>query len=190
MLEQPKRQVAFYTPNKLYRGKIDIQNGDMRTLDLLNSSAIYWKNPKNKSFTDSIMLYDAIVELQGNIKLSEFDMLQLRMADIIFFSDSLGTTGSATEKIRAEVLSKKSSEKESRVKIITRMRGDAFYMIVGTFFGLFRNKSQQRFLPIMKPKVREIVRTGADWQKKEIEVSNSFIGLSTVHIEACSMDYE
>jgi hypothetical protein len=146
MIETSIREVKLYTPNKKYTGLIDIQNEEMRTLDLLNSSNIFWKNPNSKSFNDSIMLNDVTVMVQGNRKLSTFDKLQLRLADIIFFSDSLNKTGSTTEIKRAETLSQKSNEKESRVKIITRMRGDTFYIIVGVFYGLFKNTEVSRFL--------------------------------------------
>lgn len=188
MTDTSSREVNLYTPNKKYTGLIDIQNKDMRTLDLLNSSNLFWKNPNSKSFNDSIMLNDVTVMVQGNRRLSTFKKLQLRLSDIIFFSDSLNKTGSTTEIKRAETLSQKSNEKESRVKIITRMRGDTFYIISGVFFGLFKNKTQQRFMPITKSKVREILRTGADWEIKDLDVGNHFIGLSTNHIEACSME--
>ena len=188
MTEASSREVNLYTPNKKYIGLIDIQNEEMRTLDLLNSSNIFWKNPNSKSSNDSIMLNDVTVMVQGDRKLSTFSKLQLRLADIIFFSDSLNKTGSTTEVKRAETLSQKSNEKESRVKIITRMRGDTFYIIVGVFFGLFKNKTQQRFMPITRSKVREVIRTGTDWETNDINVGNHFIGLSTYHIEACSME--
>lgn len=166
---------------------MDLQNVGMRTLDLLNSSNIYWKDPKDKSFNDSILLYDGIIEIEGGKRLSKFKKMQIRLSDIIIFTDKLSTSGSDTEKIRAKTLSDKNSEKESQVKIITRMCGDAFFIIQGSFYGLFKNKSQQRFLPLTKPSVKEVLRTGADWSVKEVDVGTSFIGLSTNHIESCSM---
>lgn len=182
------RGVVFFTPNKRYIGKMDLQNEGMRTLDLLNSSNLYWKDPKDKSFNDSILLHDGLIEVAGGKKLTKFNNLQIRLSDIIFFTDNLSSSGSDTEKKRAETLSNKSSEKKSHVKIITRMCGDSFYIIRGSFFGLFKNKSQQRFLPLTKPSVKEILRTGADWSGKEIDVGQSFIGLSINHIESCTLE--
>ena len=181
------REITLYTPNKKYTGTIDLQNEGMRTIDLLNSSSIYWREPNEKSFNDSIQLFDVVIEVQGNKKLSRFHKLQLRLSDIIFFSDNLNLTGSLTEIKRAKTLYQKTSEKKSSVKIITRMRGDAFYIVKGVFYGLFKNKSQQRFFPLTNPQVREILRTGSEWQTRNIDVGSHFIGLSTNHIEACSM---
>lgn len=188
MAESLRREIQLYTPNKRYTGLIDIKNEDMRTLDLLNSSNLYWKNPNEKSFSDSILLYDVQVVVQGEKKLLNFNKLQLRLADIIFFCDKLSKTGDEREKMRAQVLSQRSNEKNSGIRIITRMRGDSFFIIVGVFFGLFKNKSQQRFLPVSQPQIREIVRTGSDWQTNRIAVPENFAGVSTSQIEACSIE--
>lgn len=187
MTERLRREIQIYTPNKRYIGQIDIKNEDTRTLDLLNSSNLYWKDPNEKSFSDSILLYNVNVEMQGEKKLSDFKKLQLRLTDIIFFSDKLSRTGDEREKMRARVLSQRANEKQSSIRIITRMRGDSFFVIVGVFFGLFKNKSQQRFLPITQPQVREIVRTGNDWQTNRIAVPENFVGVATAQIEACSL---
>lgn len=183
-----RRQIILYMPNKIYAGKIDLQKPDMRTLDLLNSSNIYWKNPNERSFTDAIMLYDGSITVQGNRKLTDFAKLQLRLNDIIFFTDDLVVSGSETEKKRAQTLSQRSGEKATGVKLITRMRGAAFYVVQGVFYGLFKSKSQQRFMPIIKPTVHEFLRTGTKWESARIEINNNFLGLSTAHIESCSID--
>ncbi len=186
MAEYLKREIYLYTPNKMYRGMIDIKSERIRTIDLLNSSNIYWKDPTEKSFTDSILLTDVKVTIQGGQTLASFNKLQLRLSDIIFFSDSLHKTGNSIEKMRARTLSQKSHEKMSTARILTRMRGDTFYLIVGVFHGLFKSKSQQRYFPLTEAKVHEILRTGSKWETKEINIGNQFIGLSTNHIEACS----
>ncbi len=181
-----QREVNLYTPNKLYSGMIDIKSERIRTIDLLNSSNLYWKDPAEKSFNDSILLTDVKVKIQGGKTLASFTKLQLRLSDIIFFSDSLHKTGNSTEKLRARTLSQKSHERISTARILTRMRGDTFYLIVGVFHGLFKSKSKQRYFPLTETKVHEILRTGASWETKEINIGNQFIGLSTNHIEACS----
>ncbi len=186
MTDTTKREVHLYTPNKLYTGMIDIKSERIRTIDLLNSSNLYWKDPAQKSFDDSILLSDVKVTIQGNKTLASFNKLQLRLSDIIFFSDGLYKTGNSTEKLRARTLSQKSHEKMSTARILTRMRGDAFYLIVGVFHGLFKSKSKQRYFPLTETKVHEILRTGTKWETREIDIGNQFIGLSTNHIEACS----
>lgn len=190
MAEYLKREINLYTPNKRYTGMIDIKSERIRTIDLLNSSNIYWKDPTEKSFNDSILLTDVKVTIQGGKTLASFQKLQLRLSDIIFFSDTLHKTGDSIEKMRARTLSQKSHEKVSTARILTRMRGDTFYLIVGVFHGLFKSKSQMRYFPLTEAKVHEILRTGPKWETKEIDVGNQFIGLSTNHIEACSFgDY-
>ncbi len=186
MADATKREVNLYTPNKIYTGMIDIKSERIRTIDLLNSSNLYWKDPAQKSFDDSVLLSDVKVTIQGNKTLASFNKLQLRLSDIIFFSDGLYKTGNSTEKLRARTLSQKSHEKMSTARILTRMRGDTFYLIVGVFHGLFKSKSKQRYFPLTEAKVHEIMRTGAKWETREIDIGNQFIGLSTNHIEACS----
>lgn len=181
-----KRKINLYTPNKIYSGYIDITSANIRTIDLLNSSNLYWKDPAEKSFTDSILLTQATITIEGNKVLGSFPKLQLRLSDIIFFSDSLEQSGTFTEKVRATALSNKSQEKISMVRILTRMRGDAFYLITGIFAGLFKSKSQHRYFPVTRVQVNEIIRTGDQWSNKRVDIGNNFIGLATNHIEACT----
>jgi hypothetical protein len=186
VVDTVKREINLYTPNKIYTGRIDIKSERIRTIDLLNSSNLYWKDPAQKSFEDAIMLSDVKVNIQGGKNLASFSKLQLRLSDIIFFSDSLYRTGNSTEKMRARTLSQKTNERVSNARILTRMRGDTFYLIVGVFHGLFKSKSKQRYFPLTEPKVHEILRTGSKWESNLIDIGNNFIGLSTHHIEACS----
>ncbi len=165
---------------------IDIKSERIRTIDLLNSSNLYWKDPAEKSFDDSILLSDVKVTIQGGKTLASFNRLQLRLSDIIFFSDSLHKSGNSTEKLRARTLSQKSNERISTARILTRMRGDAFYLIVGMFHGLFKSKSKQRYFPLTEVTAHELLRSGTNWESKEINIGNNFVGLSTKHIEACS----
>ncbi len=159
----------------------------MRTLDLMNSSSLYWKNPAEKSFNDSILLRDVSVEVIGGQVLNRFSKLQLRIGDIVFFSDELSESGDEIEKKRARVLTERTDEKPSGIEIITRMRGDSFYLVKGLFHGLFKSKSQHRFIPLMDAMIFEVTRTGGEWETTKLDTGNTFIGLSTVHIEACSM---
>ena len=186
MEDASKRKVKLYTPNKIYSGFIDIKSENIRTIDLLNSSNLYWKDPGEKSFSDSILLQQATVTIEGNKVLGTFPKLQLRLADIIFFADELGSSGDSTEKARAATLTAKTQEKVTSLRVLTRMRGDAFYLINGIFYGLFKSKSQQRYLPVTQVQINEIIRTGDKWSNKKVDIGNSFIGLATEHIEACT----
>ncbi len=109
MQESVQREVVLFTPNKRYTGKIDLKNHDIRTIDQLNSATIYWKNPNEKSFDDAVMLNDVVVSIQGTAKLTSFKKLQLRLSDIIFFTDLLGSSGDSSEKMRAKTLVCKST---------------------------------------------------------------------------------
>lgn len=182
-----QRPIILYTPNKKYTGNIDLKNDEMRTIDQLNSSTIYWKNPAEKSFNDAILLYDVNVSVHGADKFTSFNKLQLRLSDIIFFTDQLQATGDSSEKLRAQTLSAKAKDERAQAKIITEMRGDSFFFIFGTFHGLFKNKTKQRFFPLTDVKAYEILRTGGKWERIEIDLSNRFIGLSSNHIESCSL---
>lgn len=186
MQESVKREINLFTANKRYTGKIDLKNDDIRTIDQLNSSSIYWKNPNEKSFDDAILLSDVIVSIPGTPKLASFPQLQLRLADIIFFSDKLARTGDMAEKIRAQTLTQKSKDDISKVRLFTEMRGDSFFLVVATFHGLFKNKTKQRFLPLTETKIYEVMRTGSKWERTEVDVGNDFIGLSSSHIESCA----
>ena len=186
MQESVQREVVLYTPNKKYTGKIDLKNDDIRTIDQLNSATIYWKDPNEKSFDDAIMLSDVEVSLHGHGKLISFERLQLRLSDIVFFSDKLSSSGVATEKMRAQTLTDKAQEQVSQARILTEMRGDSFFLVLGTFHGLFKNKTKSRFLPLTDIKIYEVLRTGDKWTRVEVDVGNTFIGLSSAHIESCS----
>lgn len=191
MQESIQREVILYTPNKKYTGKIDLKNDDIRTIDQLNSSTIYWKNPAEKSFDDAVLVHDVDISVHGADKLTSFKKLQIRLSDIIFFTDMLKASGDSAEKLRAQTLSAKAKDERAKAKIITEMRGDSFYFIFGTFHGLFKNKTKQRYFPLTDVKIYEVLRTGSKWERIELELGNHFIGLSSDHIESCTLsDYE
>lgn len=187
MQDSIQRPIVLFTPNKRYTGKIDLKNDEIRTIDQLNSSTIYWKNPTEKSFDDAVLLYDVDVSVHGADKLTSFKKLQVRLSDIIFFTDRLETSGDSAEKMRAQTLSARAKDEQATAKIITEMRGDSFFFITGIFHGLFKNKTKQRYFPLTEVKVHEILRTGNKWERVEVDLGNTFIGLSSNHIESCSL---
>ena len=191
MQESIQREVILFTPNKKYTGKVDLKNDDIRTIDQLNSSTIYWKNPAEKSFDDAVLLHDVDISVHGVDKLTSFKKLQVRLSDIIFFTDRLESSGDSAEKLRAQTLSAKAKDERAKAKIITEMRGDSFFFVFGTFHGLFKNKTKQRYFPLTEVKIYEVLRTGEKWDRIEVDIGNHFIGLSSDHIEACTLsDYE
>lgn len=185
-----QRAVTIFTPGKTYSGFIDIPNESLRTIDVFNSASIYWKDPQEKSFDDALLLNDATVILEGNTRLCKLSRVQVRLVDVVFFYDSLEDSGDRLEKIRAATLKSRSGEETSSVNIITHTLGGAFFYISGIFYGLFKSKSKQRFIPLTRPSVTAVLRVADGWQKKKIALPGSFVGVSTTHIEACSFkDY-
>lgn len=185
-MERSQREMTIYTPDKMYKGQIDVPNDSLRTIDIFNSTNIYWKDPAKKSFDNAILLNRATVVLEGNSKLGDFDTLQVNLSDVLFFHDSLENLSDSVEKKRAAHMKLKSQEGSSQVQIFTHTRGDAFFYIVGTFHGLFKSKSKHRYIPITDVKVLKVVRSADTWHKHRIPVQGGFIGVSTNHIEACT----
>jgi hypothetical protein len=181
-----QRKITFYTPYKIYSGFIDIANGSLRTIDIFNSSNLYWKDPTERSFNDALLLNNATIILEGNTKLGDFAKLQVKLSDVLFFHDSLENMGDSLEKKRAANLMLKTKEDTSQVHIITHTRGGAFFYITGTFYGLFKSKSNHRFIPVTQANVVEIIRSNDKWQKQTIPIEGGFVGISTQHIEACT----
>ncbi len=185
-MEISQRKITFYTPDKVYMGYIDIANQSLRTIDIFNSSSIYWKDPNERSFDDALLLNNATIILEGNTTLGNFGKLQVKLSDVLFFHDSLDNLGDSMEKKRAAHLKLKTKESTSLVNIITHTRGGAFFYITGAFYGLFKSKSNHRYIPITQANVVQIVRSSEKWQKKTIPIEGGFIGISTQHIEACT----
>ena len=185
-----QRAVTIFTPSKTYEGFIDIPNDSLRTIDVFNSNSIYWKDPAEKSFEDALLINDATVMLEGNTRLAKLSRVQVRLVDVMFFFDSLEDSGDRLEKIRAATLKTRTGEETSSVSIITHTRGDAFYYISGIFYGLFKSKSKQRYIPLTQPTITAVLRVAGGWQKKKIALPGSFVGVATSYIEACSFkDY-
>ena len=58
-----QRKVTIYTPGKMYSGYIDIASESQRTIDIFNSANVYWKDPNERSFDDSLLLRNASIVL-------------------------------------------------------------------------------------------------------------------------------
>lgn len=183
-----RRKVAVFTPGKQYSGEVEVPNETLRTTDLFNSTNLYWKDPTEKSFNDSLLLFDVTLSIAGNAEFLKFEKLQLRQPDIICYNDAFTELGSSKEKKRADTLREKTNEEKRNVLLITKMRGASFFMIKGSFYGLFKSKSNHKYIPLSDASIVEIIRKNDRWVKNEIQLANNFIGVNTNYIESCSFD--
>lgn len=181
-----QRNITIYTPDKIYTGSVDIGNEALRSIDIFNSSNIYWKDPAERSFDDALLLYNATVILEGNTKLGDFAKLHVKLSDVIFFHDSLANVGDSMEQKRAAHLKIKTKESNSLAHIITHSQGQGFFYVTGVFYGLFKSKSKSRFIPLTQANIVYVTRGSEKWQKKAIPIEGGFIGISTRHIESCT----
>lgn len=184
-METKQRKVAFVTSlGKKYSGMVDVPSDTFRTTDLLNSSNIYWKNPNLKCFDDAVFLSDVTLFLDNKAMYKEFNSLQVKLSDIIYFYDDIEEIGDKLEKKRALTIVKQINEDVQRVNIITKLVSNSFYDITGIFFGMFKKKSQDNFIPLTQTQIVEISRQDDNWIQKEVELPHNFIGVSTNHIES------
>jgi hypothetical protein len=181
-----RRAITLFTPGKIYMGKIDVPNPLLRTTDLLNSTNLYWKDPTHKSFNDSLLLYDAVLSIDGIDRYQTYETIQIRQPNIIFFHDGLATLGNSEEKERADKLKEKTHEEKKTIHLITKVRVNSFFDIQGTFYGLFKNKSIQKYIPLSDVILHEIIRKEDKWVKRRVNLVNNFIGVNSNYIEASS----
>jgi hypothetical protein len=180
-----QRKVAIITSlGKKYSGFIDIPNVALRTTDLFNSSMIYWKNPAEKCHDGFILMYETQLFIDESSVYKKFDKIQIKLSEIFYFYDDFETIGDEREKTRAAAMFTKAQEKSQIVTIITRCVAHSFYDISGKFYGLFKKKSRDKFIPLIEAKMFEIYKKQDKWFKKEIKLPYKFICVSTDHIES------
>jgi hypothetical protein len=187
-MELEQRKITVFTPGKKYSGYIDISNDSLRTTDLLNSSVLFWRDPGEKCFENALMMHDVTISIDEIKEFKKLDKVQIRLAEVIFFYDDFKELGNEKEKIRASVLKEKTKEVTSVINIITKVRVNSFFDIRGNFHGLFKAKSQQRYVPLSNAMIEEIIRREGKWVKKSLVLPNNFIGVSTSYIESCVVD--
>lgn len=176
------------TMGKTYSGMIDVPNEHLRTTDLLNSANLFWKDPNEKCLEEAILLYEAKLLLDGSAVYKKFAKIQIKIPEIIFFYDDFQSIGSAIEKNRAQLIKEKTGEKSQIVDIITPIIANSFYDVTGTFYGHFKKKTNDRFIPLIDATVIEIHKTNEKWQKKAISLPYKFLGISSKHIESLCMN--
>ncbi len=188
MSEIQRKLIVVTSSEKTYSGMIDIPNPNFRTTDLLNSASVFWKNPSEKCFDNAIMMYQvslAMDETEASIY-KRFDKIQIMIGDIIFFFDDSENVGDEREKIRASAMLEKAHEKSQQVNIITSNFGNCFYDITGTFYGLFRKKSRDKFIPLSGASVVEVHKSQEGWQKRILKLPYTFVGVNAQFIESLS----
>jgi hypothetical protein len=81
----------------------------------------------------------------------------------------------------------KTQENVKLVTIITRQVLNSFYDISGKFYGLFKKKSNDKFIPLTEAQMVEIYKKQDKWFKREISLPHKFIGVSNLHIESITI---
>ena len=188
-MDSTQRKLTVITSlGKRYSGLVDIPNLKYRTTDLFNSAYTFWKNPEEKCLEDSIMMHDAKLLLDDTSVYRQFDKIQIRTSEIFIFFDDAPTVGDEMEKKRASTAVKQQAREEfQEINIITRQVACSFYDITGTFFGIFRQKAKDRFVPLTQADIVEIYKKPDNWIKKTIPLPHHFICISTDHIESVTI---
>lgn len=184
-METKQRKIAIVTfVGKKYSGMVDIPNDTFRTTDLLNSSNIFWKSPNLKCYDNAVFLSDVSLFLDDRAVYKKFDSIQIKLSDIIYFYDDIEEIGDEMEKKRASTMVKQTNENVQRVNIITKYVSNSFYDITGVFFGLFKKKSKDSFIPLIQAQIVEIAKKEDKWVQKKVKLPHNFIGVSNNHIES------
>lgn len=187
-MEPTQRKLAIITSlGRKYTGLIDIPSSTFRTTDLLNSSHIYWKNPHMKCYDDAILMSDVRLFIDNKTVYQKFDTIQIKIAAIICFYDDIEQVGDDNEKKRASTLQKKTDETAQTIHIITNQVANSFYDITGVFFGLFRKKSKDNFIPLTQTRIIEVRRKEGKWFQKKITLPYDYICINSNCIESVTL---
>ena len=184
-MEAKQRKLVIVTSlGKKYSGLVDVPSETFRTTDLLNSSNIFWKNPNQKCYDNAIFMSNVRLSLGDTGVYKRFDSIQVKLSEIIYFYDEIESVGDEMEQKRATTMVKQSNEEAQTVNIITRQAGNFFYDITGIFFGLFKKKSRDNFIPLTKANILGIYREQDKWMQKKIKLPHNFICVSNTHLES------
>ena len=154
-----QRKVVLVTSlGKKYYGNVDVPNETLRTTDLFNSNAIYWKDPSEKCFENAILLHDVQLVIDDSPVRVQFDRIQVRLKEIVYFHDDVPEITDEKEKMRASTMVQKTQEQVQTVTIITTRVANSFYNLSGTFFGLFKKK--QSAYALQRPHITPARRGG------------------------------
>ncbi len=184
-MEANQRKLAIITSmGKKYSGLVDVPNKSFRSTDLLNSANIFWRNPNEKCYDNAILMYDVSMYLNEKTVYKRYDKIQVKLSEIVYFYDDIMGIGDAMEKKRATTMIKQTQENAQTVNIITQEVANSFYDITGIFYGLFKKKSKDKFVPITQVSIFEVCRLPDKWIRRQINIPHDFICISNQHIEA------
>ena len=183
-----RKLVIITSMGKKYSGMVDVPNESFRTTDLLNSSNIFWRNPNEKCYDNAIMLYDVKLFIEKDKIYKQFEKIQIKLSEIVYFYDECERVGDEMERKRAMTMAQGVKEQAQHVHIITTMAANSFYDISGVFFGLFRKKSIDNFVPLTQVTIREIFMRDGIWKRKDCTTPYGFIGVSNNHIESITLE--
>ena len=180
-----QRKMAIVTSlGKKYSGMVDVPHQTFRTTDLLNSSNIFWKSPNLKCFDNAIFMSDVRLFLGDTAVYKKFDFIQIKLCDIIYCYDDSKEIGDEMEKKRASTMVRQTKEDVQTVDIITKQVANSFYDVNGIFFGLFKKKSNDNFIPLTQVNIVEIYKKQDKWVQKKVKLPHNFICVSNNHIES------
>jgi len=186
-MQQLQRKISVVTSfGKKYVGDIDIPSSTIRTTDLLNGASVYWKNSAEKSFENSLLIHNVSIILDETQVYKKNEKMQLRTSEIILFYDHCESIFDDNEKSRAMFMRDKAQEETRSVNIITPTVANSFYDITGKFYGLFKKKSQNKFIPFFDAKIVEIQKYNDKWAKRSINLPFNFAALNINYIESFS----
>jgi len=180
-----QRKLSIVTSmGKKYTGMVDVPSESFRTTDLMNSSNVFWRNPNEKCYENAILLYDARLFIDETTVYKKYEKIQIKLSEVFYFYDEVEILGDEMEKKRAHTMTQSIQEKAQRAHIITKTVASSFYDINGMFFGMFRKKSKDNFVPLTEVSMGEIFKKDGKWTKKEFKFPHGFIGVSNRHIES------
>lgn len=184
-MDTKQRKLAIVTSlGKKYSGMVDVPNETFRTTDLLNSSNIFWKSPNLKCYDNAIFMSDVRLFLDDTAVYKKFDSIQIKISEIIYFYDEIKEIGDEMEKKRASTIVRQTNEDVQAVNIITKQVANSFYDVNGIFFGLFKKKSNDNFIPLTQANIVEIYKKKDKWVQKKVKLPHNFICVSNNHIES------
>ncbi len=187
-MAEDRRIVMVTSMGKKFKGYVAIPNDNLRTTDLLNSASIFWKDPSEKCFDNAVMMYDVQMLVDETSVCAKFDKIQVKLSEVIYFYDDQEAISDDKEKMRASTMVQKTKENLQVVTIVTTEVSNSFYNITGTFFGLFKKKSNDKFIPLTDVSINELYKKEGKWFQRKIELPYQFICISTSHIEAVQME--
>jgi hypothetical protein len=179
-----RKLVIVTSLGKKYKGMVDVPNETFRTTDLLNSANIFWKSPNLKCYDNAIFMSDVRLFLDDTAVYKKFDSIQIKLSHIIYFYDDIKEIGDEMEKKRASTMARQTNEEVQTVNIITKQVANSFYDINGIFFGLFKKKSNDNFIPLTQTNIVEIYKKQDKWVQNKVKLPHNFICVNNNHVES------